>query len=161
MQLDNHPLRKNNVFTDFKDVEVTNVQKLSTEHYTLLKRDCYYFIHAWNCKDFNCTFDGCSKMKQLILHSHECNMQGCRICKSTLILCYYHVWVCKHDLICNLPFCSILWQKMSFQLKFQEAIKDIEGCTGNDLKQKLQLQLNSIYNNVGQKRKFLKRQTLA
>ena len=159
LQLDNHPLKKKNAATVNEDFGPSNVQKLSMEHLSLLKRDENYFIHAWNCKDFNCNMEGCSKMKQLILHSYECKIHGCRICKSTLILCYYHVWVCKNDSICSLPFCSVLWQQMSLQIKFQEAMKDIEGCTGDHLKEKLQSQLNSIYNFVGRRRKFLKRQT--
>ena len=158
LQLDSHPLKKTNAETAIEDISATNVQKLSLEHYGLLKRDHKYLIHAWNCKDFNCTSEGCLKMKQFILHSYECKTRGCRLCKSTLILCYYHVWVCKNDHTCDLPFCSILWQKMGLQIKFQEVTKDIEGCTGDHLKEKLQSQLTSIYNSVGRKRKFLKRQ---
>ena len=161
LQLHNHPLKKKNTDTVIEDLGPSNVQKLSVEHHELLKRDNEYLIHAWNCKDFNCSLDGCSKMKQLIIHSYECKIGGCRICKSTLILCYYHVWVCKNERTCNLPFCSTFWQKMSLQLKFQDAIKDLEGCTGDHLKEKLQSQLNSIYNFVGRRRKFLKRQTPA
>ena len=159
LQLENHPLKKKNISTSVQDIRATNVQKLSMEHRELLIRDENYLMHAWNCKDFNCTSEGCSKMKQLILHSYECNRGGCRICKSTLILCYYHVWVCKNDRTCGVPFCSILWQKMDLQLKLQEAMKDIESCSSDHLKEKLQTQLNSIYNSVGRKRKFLKKQT--
>ena len=161
LQLHNHPVKKKNTDKVIEDLGPSNVQKLTMEHLSLLKRDENYLIHAWNCNDFNCCSEGCAKMKQLILHSYECKKQGCRICKSTLILCYYHVWVCKNDRTCDLPFCSILWQKLSLQLKFQDAIKDLEGCTGDHLKEKLQSQLNSIYNFVGRRRKFLKRQSPA
>ena len=85
------------------NLKVTNVQRLSMDYYTLLKRDYHYLVHAWNCRDFNCCSEGCAKMKNLILHSYECKKQECQLCKSTLILCYHHVWVCKHDLTCNLP----------------------------------------------------------
>ena len=126
LQLDNHPLRKNNVCKSFQDLGVTNVKVLTKEHQDPL--DYFYLIHAWYCKDFNCTSEGCFKMKQMILHSYECKIGGCQICKKTLILCYYHVWVCENNRNCNLPFCSTIWQKMGLQLKFQEAIKDLVGC---------------------------------
>ena len=141
------------------NLKVTNVQRLSMDYYTLLKRDYHYLVHAWNCRDFNCCSEGCAKMKNLILHSYECKKQECQLCKSTLILCYHHVWVCKHDLTCNLPFCSNLWQKMILQIKFQEAVKDINGFTNCNLLQK-DLQFNSKEHNVGRKRKFPKKQTL-
>ena len=159
LQLDSHPLKKENVSSrSSQDHEGTNVQKLTIGPLKFLEIN-NHLKHAWNCQDFNCNSEGCSKMKQLIIHTYECKIQGCWICKSTLILCYYHVWVCKNDRTCDLPFCSVLWQKMSLQLKLQEVIKDIEGCTGDHLKEKLQSQLNSIYNFVGRRRKFLKRQT--
>ena len=136
----------------FEEVGATNVQKLSMEHLSLLKRDENYLIHAWNCKDFNCSSEGCSKMKQLILHTHECKIHGCRICKSTLILCYYHVWVCKNDRTCDLPFCSVLWQKMSLQIKFQEAVKDIEGFSEREIAIAIELNLQLCW----AKKKILK-----
>ena len=141
------------------NLKVTNVQRLSMEHHTLLKRDYNYLVHAWNCRDFNCISEGCGKMKNLILHSYDCKKQECRLCKSTLILCYHHVWVCTHDLTCNLPFCSKVWQKMSLQIKFQEAVKDIDGFTKCEHLQQ-ELQFNSKEHNVRRKRKFVKKQTL-
>ena len=147
LQLNNHPLKKKNVFPSDEDVGATNVQKLSAEHQTLLKRDQNYLVHALKCKDCLCSEEGCFEMKQLILHAYECKIQGCRICKRTLILCYYHVWVCKHDSTCGVHFCSNLWQKIDLQLELLELIKAIEDSFGD-------------FNNLEGKPQFLEIQPL-
>ena len=158
LQLDSHPLKKENVSSrSSQDHEGTNVQKLTIGPLKFLEIN-NHLKHAWNCQDFNCITDGCTEMKQLIIHSHDCEMPECRTCKTSLVLCYYHAWVCENDSNCKLPFCSTLWQKMDLQLKFQRTIKDIEGFTGNHLKEKLPL--ISTKSNDRQERKILKRQSL-
>ena len=155
LQTANHPLKKKN--DSYQAHEGTNVWKVNMGLLKSLNINDD-LIHAWNCQDFNCITDGCTEMKQLIIHSHDCEMPECRTCKKTLVLCYYHAWVCENDVTCKLPFCSTLWQKMDLQLKFQRTIKDIEGFAGDRLKEKLPL--NSTKSNDRHERKFLKRQSL-
>ena len=153
LQLDNHPLKKKNTDVVIEDLGPSNVQKLSIEHHELLKRDENYLIHAWNCKDFNCNSEGCAKMKKLIFHSYRCKAGGCRLCKSTFILCYYHVSRCNVNHTCKLPFCPTLGQRMALQIVFNAAINDIGNFSDNCSKEKLQTQLNSVDNNAaGRKR---------
>ena len=99
---------------------------VSTDKYHQLKMDNTFLIHAMKCQDCICDSEGCFEMKQLILHSRVCNLQECQLCKNSMILCFYHTWVCDHDRNCSLPFCSNLWKKISVQLKFQKAIEEIE-----------------------------------
>ena len=99
---------------------------VSTDKYHQLKMDNTFLIHAMKCQDCICDSEGCFEMKQLILHSRVCNLQECQLCKNSMILCFYHTWVCNHNGNCSLPFCSNLWKQISFQLKFQEAIAEME-----------------------------------
>ena len=100
--------------------------QIQTDHHHLLKRDNTYLIHAMECEDFICSSEGCFEMKQLILHSHVCNVPECLICKSTLILCCYHSWICTFEDKCTLPFCSNLRQKIIFQMKVEEAVAEMK-----------------------------------
>ena len=67
-----------------------------------------FLVHASQCRDVMCTQPGCIKMKRVLRHTRDCELQmseNCITCKQYLLLCYSHAKNCSDD-ECLVPVCT-------------------------------------------------------
>ena len=74
-------------------------------------------VHACQCRDANCRFPGCQKMKRVVSHTKCCRKKAngvCPICKQLKALCLYHAKLCT-EIKCQVPFCLQIKHKIRQQ----------------------------------------------
>ena len=126
LKLEDHPMRRYNFTWQGK----SEPKPLIPRDYTIrsnsfllekLKKDNEYILHAWKCRDFNCSSSNCSRMKKLLIHTDECIKHECHPCKNSLIICYYHAMNCANK-ECPINFCLSLKEKIQYHKKFQDIL---------------------------------------
>ena len=66
-----------------------------------------FLVHGSQCCDVMCTQPGCIRMKRILRHTRDCELQiseNCITCKQFLSLCYSHAKNCNND-ECPVPVC--------------------------------------------------------
>jgi len=79
-----------------------------------VKESVRRLAHACQCNLKNCSQEGCSEMKKLVIHSGTCKLRpqgGCRSCRYLVAVCVSHAKTC-HSLSCAIPFCNSVKEKI-------------------------------------------------
>jgi len=79
-----------------------------------VKESVRRLAHACQCNIKNCSQEGCSEMKKLVIHSGTCKLKpqgGCRSCRYLVAVCVSHAKTC-HSLSCTVPFCNSVKEKI-------------------------------------------------
>ncbi|KAK7485942.1 hypothetical protein BaRGS_00022808 [Batillaria attramentaria] len=82
-------------------------------------------VHACQCKDRDCSLEGCQQMRNNLTHSKSCARKStgdCPVCKHLIALCCYHAKHCHLKATeCRVPLCGQLKQKLEQQRKLHQA----------------------------------------
>ncbi len=74
--------------------------------------------HVCLCRNANCQYRGCPKMKRVVAHSKYCQRKangGCIVCKQFIALICYHAKFCRLDSFCVVPLCRNVKDKLEQQ----------------------------------------------
>lgn len=81
-------------------------------------------IHISNCRNFQCNFLKCRKIKRVIRHLSRCEnllRRQCRYCNQLIALCCFHAKRCRRP-NCNTFLCSTIKDKLQGRLWTNEFI---------------------------------------
>ncbi|XP_066127498.1 histone acetyltransferase p300-like isoform X2 [Saccopteryx bilineata] len=103
-------------------------QSLGDTRHMSYQRCMLELIHACQCKDVDCSFDECQKMKRVVEHTKHCQRKAsgsCPICKELIAVCCHHAKHCQQN-ICSAPFCHNIKEKLKRQQQQQEMQDEME-----------------------------------
>ena len=68
--------------------------------------------HSSMCRDHDCMVASCYMMKEVVVHTKECDECGCQVCAQLVALCCYHARVCR-DVRCCIEYCANIKTKLA------------------------------------------------
>ena len=91
-----------------------NAEERQRNKAAMRRRASDYLVHSSECQDSMCRQAYCKKIKELILHTRDCEERQtgiCMICKYFVVLCIIHARECK-KIRCQFRVCASIKQKL-------------------------------------------------